>query len=161
MGQTEKESCLRVTFLLFVSSVFFFLLQRMNLAVVLALLLSVALVLAKKPFKESKGNKAAAMHKEADEAIVQAATEKIVEAEMADEAEADEEGEADSEKVKSAERNQANAYHRMMRPSCCSSCETMRRCASRARTNGDKKKCWRTNYKCTPCPSDKQCNGRL
>ena len=46
----------------------------MNLAVVLALLLSVALVLAKKPFKESKGNKAAAMHKEADEAIVQAAT---------------------------------------------------------------------------------------
>merc|ERR1719370_2775989 len=97
----------------------------MNLAVVLALLLSVALVLAKKPFKESKGNKAAAMHKEADEAIVQAATEKIVEAEMADEAEADEEDEADSEEVKSAERNQANAYHRMMRPTCCSSCETM------------------------------------
>merc|ERR1711962_910489 len=157
MGQTEKESCLRVTFLFFVSFFFsiHFLLQRMNLAVVLALLLSVALVLAKKPFKESKGNKAAAMHKEADEAIVQAATEKIVEAEMADEAEADEEDEADSEEVKSAERNQANAYHRMMRPTCCNSCATMRRCVSRAKTNAG------GLITDAPPANAKQCNGRL
>jgi len=90
----------------------------MNIAVVLGLLFSVAMVLAKKPLKELLGNEAAAKL-EADEIIGQAAYEKKVEAKMADEGEADEEDEADSEEVNSAERNQADAYNRMMANRCC------------------------------------------
>jgi len=138
-----------------------FLLQRMNLAVVLALLLSVALVLAKKPFRESKGNKATAKLEEADEAIVQAATEKKVKAEMADEGEPDEEDEADSEEVSSAERNQADAHNRMMmKPGswCCrTGCAKMKTCNA-IKHPGNRKKCV-SKVRCYGCPS--YCSGRL
>merc|ERR1711872_466188 len=122
MGQTEIDSNLRVTFRHFVSFFFSFYYRRMNLTVVIGLLLSAAMVLAKKPLKELTGVEAAA-ELEADAVIAQAANEQKAEAKMADEGEADEEDEADSEEVNSAERNLADAYNRMMASDkCCGYC---------------------------------------
>jgi len=116
----------------------------MNLTVVTGLLLSAAMVLAKKPLKELTGVEAAA-ELEADAVIAQAANEKKVEAKMADEGKADEADEADeedSEEVNSAERNQADAYNRMMTSSkCCGYCRALDTCRARAKNNGGKKAC--------------------
>merc|ERR1711872_634653 len=149
MGQTEIDSNLRVTFRHFVSFFFSFYYRRMNLTVVIGLLLSAAMVLAKKPLKELTGVEAAA-ELEADAVIAQAANEQKAEAKMADE------GEADSEEVNSAERNQADAYNRMMASDkCCGYCRARATCRARAKNNGEKKKCdrqWRSRlYGCGAC----------